>query len=91
MSFGGVSAMIRTLKENKSLTNRKGKFKANNRKGIYSTEKEDKLEFKEVSEEELFLIKKQIHENLRKQKRKQVGILIFSILTTMIILMIVFY
>lgn len=92
MSFGGsVSAMIKSLKDNRSLLERNGKFKSNNRNGIYSDKKEDKLEFKEVSEEELFLIKKRIHENLRKQKRKQVNILLFSILTTIIILTIVFH
>lgn len=92
MSFGGsVSAMIKSLKDNRSLLERNGKFKSNNRNGIYSNEKEDKLEFKEVSEEELFLIKKRIHENLRRQKRKQVNILLFSILTTILILTFIFY
>lgn len=90
--MSSISGMNISKKYNESIrTSKRKKFKSNNGNGIYSNEKEDKLEFKEVSEEELFLIKKRIHENLRKQKRKQISILLFSILTTILILTIVFH
>ena len=82
MSFGGsVAGMLTALKDNKSLLGKakKNGFKANNRIGIYSGKKGKKLEFKEVSEEELEIIKLKIRKKILKDKRINNLILTFSI------------
>lgn len=90
--MSSISGMNTSKKNNESLrTSKRKKFKSNNREGIYSKEKEDTLEFNEVSEEELYLIKKQIHENLKKQKRKQLGMLFLSVVIFIILIQIILY
>ena len=91
MSFGFVSAAVATLKGNRALKrSQKNKFKANNRNGIYSEEKGEKLEFKEVSEEELILIKQKIHQKLKENQQRQFKILLVSIVIDILVLFWIF-
>lgn len=93
MSFGGsVAGMISALKGNKSLLGKAKKrgFKSNNRNGIYSDQKGESLEFKEVSEKELKIIKEKIHLQLKENRLRQLKTLLVSFVVGTIILLWVF-
>lgn len=75
MSYGAghIMDMINRIKQNRAQRpSNRPKFKENNRKGIYSTDKKTKRPiFKTVPEKELNKIKKQIRERAKAERKKE--------------------
>ncbi len=91
MSFGSVSAATATLKENRNLKrSQREKFKSKNRQGIYSEEKGEPLKFKEVSAEELEIIKKKNHLKLKANRKKQMILLFVSAVISILVVIWIF-
>lgn len=91
MGFGGhAQDMNNRIKENRAKKpSQRPKFKENNLKGIY-TSKSIKLKFKNTSEKELSLIKKNIKEKARLYRVK-VFIIFFISFTVIISLFVYFF
>ena len=70
---GHVLDMINRMKQNRAQRpSNRGKFKENNREGIYSTNKKpEQLNFKIVSEKELHKIKLLIRERAKLEVKKE--------------------
>jgi hypothetical protein len=73
MVFGPGHDMMNKMKQNRSQKpSNRSKFKEKNPDVIYSTDKESKqLQFKNVSEEELIELKKQIREEAKTERKKE--------------------
>ncbi len=57
---------------------------------IYSEEKGESLKFKEVSEEELEIIKKKIHFTLKKNRKKRLVMLFISAIISILVVIWIF-
>ena len=91
MSFGSVSAATATLKENRNLKkSQRDKFKSKNRVGIYAKEKGESLKFKEISDEELEVIKNKIHLKLKENQKRQLKLLVISTIIGLLVLVWIF-
>lgn len=89
LGAGHVADMINRLKQNRAQRpSNRSKFKENNREGIYSSDKiKEKPQFKTVPEEELNLIKHQIREKAKADRRRE--FIIYGIISLVIFITLV--
>lgn len=86
--FGGsmLDAVNKMAQNRAKLNSKKNKFKPNSKGHSFSESKKTEYNFKNVSKEELSQIKYKIHQNAKKEKKKQVIKIIIISLSVIIIL-----
>ncbi len=88
-SAGHVLDMIIRMRQNRAIrTSNKQKFRSNNREVVHSDK--DALHFKEVPKEELEIIKRDIREKSRKERKNLITAFIITAVLVVALMLILF-